>query len=132
MIRGILATLAGTLVAAVAQEYQRISTQWLKIQATIWYVKGVAQARQIAVRIVAVVAVLLLGTAGFIVFHVGLFLWLPVSLATKGLLLAALGLIYLLLAGLVIRHLLSEGSWLKNSGASDLVALATRREVDRK
>jgi len=132
MMRGILATLAGALVTAVLQEYRRVSLQWLKIQAAIWYVKGVAQTRQIAVRIVAVVAALLLGTAGFIVFHVGLFLWLPVSLATKGLLLAALGLIYLVVAGLVIRALLSEGSWLRGSGASDLIADATRREPGSK
>jgi apolipoprotein N-acyltransferase len=129
MMRGILATLAGALVTAVLQEYRRVSLQWLKIQAAIWYVKGVAQTRQIAVRIVAVVAALLLGTAGFIVFHVGLFLWLPVSLAVRGLLLAVLGLIYLLVAWLVMRRLLSEQSWLKNSGASDLIASATRREA---
>jgi apolipoprotein N-acyltransferase len=131
-MREFLATLAGALVTAVLQEYRRVSAQWLKIQAAIWYVKGVAQARRIAVRIVAVVAALLLGTAGFIILHVGLFLWLPVSLAVKGLLLAALGLIYLLAAGLVIRRLLSERSWLKNSGASDFIASATRRESGSK
>jgi hypothetical protein len=127
-VRQILAGLAGAIVTSLLQEYRRVSVQWLKIQAAIWYVKGVAQARRIAVRIVAVVAALLLAMVGFILFHVGLFLWLPVSLATKGLLLAALGLIYLVVAGLVIRALLSERSWLRNSGASDFIEGATRRE----
>jgi hypothetical protein len=127
-MRRILATLAGALVAAVIQQHRRLSIQWLKIQAAIWYVKGVAQARQIAVRIVSVVAGLLLALAGFIILHVGLFLWLPVSIGVKGLLLAALGLIYLLVAWLAIRHLLSERLWMNTSGASAFVAEATRRE----
>ncbi len=127
-MRRILAGLAGAIVAALLQEYRRVSVQWLKIQAAIWYVKGVAQARRIAVRVVSIGAALLLGTAGFILFHVGLFLWLPVSLAVKGVLLAALGLVYLVAAWLVIRALLSEGSWLRTSGANDLIAHATRRE----
>lgn len=131
-MRRVLAGLVGAIVAALLQEYRRVSVQWLKIQAAIWYVKGVAQARRIAVRVVAVVAALLLATAGFILFHVGLFLWLPVSLAVKGLLFAALGLIYLVVAWLVIRALLSEGSWLRGSGASDLIADATRREPGSK
>jgi hypothetical protein len=129
-VRQILAGLAGAVVTALLQEYRRVSVQWLKIQAAIWYVKGVAQARRIAVRIVAVVAALLLAMVGFVILHVGLFLWLPVSVATKGMLLAVLGLIYLIVAGLVIRALLSEESWLRNSGASDFIAGATRRERD--
>ena len=126
-MRRFLAGVVSALVAALLQEYRRVAVDWLKIRAAIWYVKGVAQARRIAVRIVSVIAALLLGTAGFIVFHVGVFLWLPVSLAVKGLLLAALGLIYVVVAWLVIRSLLSEGSWLKASGAHDLIAQATGR-----
>lgn len=129
-MRRIIAGLVGAIVTALLQEYRRVSVQWMKIQVAIWYVKGVAHARRIAVRVVAVVAALLLATAGFILFHVGLFLWLPVSLAAKGLVVAALGLIYLVVAWLVIRALLSEGSWLRGSGASDLIAHATRREPD--
>jgi hypothetical protein len=126
-MRRFLSGIVGALVAALLQEYRRVTIDWLKIRATIWYVKGVARARRIAVRVVAIVAALLLGTAGFIVFHVGLFLWLPVSLAVKGMLLAALGLIYLISAGLVIRSLLSQGTWLRESGAHDLIAQAMGR-----
>lgn len=130
-VRQILAGLAGAVVTSLLQEYRRVSVQWLKIQAAIWYVKGVAQARRIAVRIVAVVAALLLAMVGFVILHVGLFLWLPVSVATKGMLLAVLGLIYLVVAGLVIRALLSEESWLRSSGASGFIADARSRERDR-
>ncbi len=124
----VLGAVVGAIVAALIKQKRRAAIDWLKIRAAIWYLRGVAQARLIAVRIGLVIAGLLLATAGFIAFHVGIFLWLPVSLALKGLLLAALGLIYVVLGWLVVRHLLSERAWLRSSGAQGFVDQMTRRE----
>lgn len=114
-------TIAGQLLL----EGRRGALDWLSIRAVMLYVRGVGGARRMVVALVLAIAALLLASAGFILFHIGLFLWLPLSTAAKGLILAALGLAYLLIAALAIRKALSEKAWLRASGASDLIARVT-------
>jgi len=119
-------------VERLAGRQRRAAADWLRIRGAIWYVRGVGKARGAAVALAVAAGCLLLGAAGFLLLHVGLFLWLPVAPPVKGLILAGLGLAYLFVAMLVLRNSLSERTWLRASGADELIARVTRRgERDR-
>ena len=61
---------------------------------------------------------LLLCTVGVVMFHVGLMILLPWSLAAKAVTVAGLGLVYCLVACVLLRYACQESTWMRLSGAS--------------
>ena len=106
--------------------YRRLSVDLLKIRAATVYIRAVQTARRWWIGALQLAGVLLLLAAGFVMIHVGFFLWAPWAPATKGLILLALGLLYMGLALAVIFKLCSEKTWLEGSQANKLVESATR------
>lgn len=127
-----LRSLAEALALGVVNGCCRRSIDRLKIRAAVWYVKGVAGARVAFMSYVALLALLLLGAAGFILLHVGLFIVLPLSLRVKGLLFLALGAVYLLVPLLALRRLCSQKTWMDFTRADDLVARVTGTDAGTK
>ena len=124
-MNSMLKRLAGMLALGVAGAYWRGVGKLARIRAATLYVKGVQGARQLFIVGVSVGAVLLLGLAGFLFIHVGLFLWLPLGTAAKGLVLLALGLIYMGAAVLLGVRWCSEAFWMRVTQADRVVAEAT-------
>jgi len=73
----------------------------------------------------AAVLGVMLAVAGFLLIHVGLFLYLPWSVPTKALILVVLGLIYLVVPLIFILRICSRRTWLKLSRADELTASLT-------
>ena len=70
--------------------------------------------------------VILLLAIGFVMVHVGFFLWVPWCLTTKAIVLLLLGLVYIGVALVVIFNICSEKAWLEGSQANKLFKDATR------
>ena len=75
--------------------------------------------RRIVTTGVFTIASLLLLLSGFLLIHGALFILLPWSESTKGMILLALGLFYFLLPIGVLSRLLSKRRWLELFGADD-------------
>ncbi len=60
-------------------------------------------------------------TAGFVLFHAGLFMYLPWETADKAVLLMALSAVYFLLPLFLMGALHSRKNWLKMSGAKKML-----------
>lgn len=127
-MRRILKSLMLTFGVGLLNSYRRLSLDLLKLRAAAVYVRAVQTARRWWIGALLLAGVLLLLAAGFVMLHVGFFLWAPWSPATKGLVLLALGLAYMLLALAVIFKLCSEKAWLEGSQASKLIEAATRNQ----
>lgn len=97
-----------------------------KIKAVRQYVLGIQKARRAFITGLLAVLCLLLAMSGFLVLHVGLFLWLPWSTAARAAVLVGLGLVYVGLALGVILRICSERTWMRFSRADELVRKVTR------
>jgi len=116
-----------TFGVGLIKSYRRLSIDLLKIQAAMAYVKGVQTMRRWWIGALLLASVLLFLAAGFVIIHVGFFLWVPWAPATKGVILLCLGLIYMGLALAVIFKLCSEKAWMEGSQANKLIEQATRK-----
>lgn len=123
----ILKALMMTFGMGLLNSYRRLSIDLLKIQGAMAYVKGVQTVRRWWIGALLLASVLLLLAAGFVMIHVGFFLWVPWAPATKGLVLLGLGLIYMGLALAVLFKLCSEKAWMESSQANKLIEQATRK-----
>jgi len=85
----------------------------LEIEAAILYVGGVRKAREAFIALLLAVLFLLLMTTGFLLIHVGLFLWLPWSLPARALVLLVLGAAYFGSGLAVVITITSERAWMK-------------------
>ena len=121
LIKGFLAGLAIKLL----DNYRQLSLRLLKIEATKAYVHGVQMARLSALGLLVMGLLIGLICLGVLLFHVGLFLLLPWSLAAKAVLGMVLGLIYAGVGGGVLVAALDEKVWMKQSGAAAMLADAT-------
>ena len=81
--------------AGLINSYRRVSIDLLKIQAATAYVKGVQTVRRWWIGAIMMALLLLLLAAGFVMVHVGFFLWVPWMPATKAIVLLLLGLLYM-------------------------------------
>ena len=127
LINGFLASVAIKLL----DNYRQLSLRLLKIEATKSYVHGVRLARLSALGLLGMGLLIGLICLGVLLFHVGLFLLLPWSLAAKAVLGMVLGLTYAGIGGGALYAALDEKVWMKKSGAAGMLAEATgRSETD--
>jgi LytS/YehU family sensor histidine kinase len=119
-MRGIKHTITGLLMNLL-NWYFDATMQLLKIRAVTAYVKAVAAARLVFIGLIALKCLLLLMFAGFILAHIGLFLYLPCRMEHKALGLFILGLVYFLVPLVIILIMCSQKRWMKYSKASELV-----------
>jgi hypothetical protein len=110
-----------------ARNYHKNAMTLMKIQGTKYYVKGVGQARKVFLGYVLLSSLLFLLLSGFILMHVGLFLYLDWPVATRALLLLGLGAAYFVTALGVTLWLVSQKMWMKFTGAGDMVNQLTKK-----
>ena len=117
-ISGLLTSVA----LALLKSYRRVSLDLIRIEAALWYVRGVGVARQIFIGGLGVSVLVALAAVGFLLVHAGLFALLPAP--AGAIVLLALGAVYLLVAVLALRHVCSEKTWMKYSKAGQYVEIA--------
>lgn len=110
----------------VLAKYRRISLDLLKIEAAVWYVRGVGVARQIALGGLAVAALVALAVVGFLLLHFGMYALVPAPL--NAMILVGLGAFYLIAALLALRWAFAEKTWMKYSQANEMVARAVQKK----
>jgi len=116
------------MFVGLARSKQKDMAHLARIRAAMLYVKGVQTMRLTVVGCLGISLLCVLLCGGFILFHVGLFFYLPGSIAVKGLILAVLGAIYLLIAITVLASLSSERFWMRMSKADETVKRAVKNE----
>ena len=100
----------------------------LQIEATAVYVAGVKKARRAFIALLGLALSLLLALSGFVLIHVALFAWLPLSLPAKALILLVLGMVYLGGGVAVVLGLSSDRTWMRFTEVDRiLAALPPRR-----
>jgi len=115
------------LDALLLNRYRKLSVGLLKIQAAAYYVKGVIGARRLFVSAVSLSCLLLLLAVGFVLVHVGFFIWVPWSANTKALVVLALGVVYMAASSALILRRCSEKAWMKLSKADRIVGAVMKR-----
>lgn len=124
-MKKLLTGLLEALAVVVLRGYRRISLDLLKIQAAVWYVRGVQTARSAFLAVFMLALCIAVGVVGFVLFHVGLFLLIPWPWNAGALM--ALGSVYVITALFVVRWLCSEKTWMKFSNAGKYVESATKK-----
>lgn len=104
------------------KSYRRMALDRLRIEAAVWYVRGVRTARQLFIGGLALSFVVALAGAGFVLMHLGLYALLPAPANAISLL--ALGAFYLMVAILILRWACTEKTWMKYSKAAHYVERA--------
>ncbi len=115
------------------RRYKRISLGLLKIQAAMYYVKGIQAARSGAVCAVCAAGLIALMGAGFVLLPAGLAVLLyglSGSWVASCVVLLALGAVYLIVSLLALRRCLSERAWMRFFKVDELVAKVTERPED--
>jgi hypothetical protein len=123
LINGIVASIAIKLL----DNYRHLSVQLFKIEVAKSYLHGVRMARSSAIGLVGLGFVIGLVCVGVLLFHVGLFVLLPWTVEAKAALGMFLGVAYVILGGLVLRAAMDEGTWMKKSGAAEMLEAALGR-----
>ena len=125
-MKGWITTLLAHVAQWLARNYRKTSLEWVRIQAALCYIRGVAGARKAFLAAVLLAGCLILGGVGFVLLHVGLYALLPPP--ANAVTLLALGAAYLVAALLSLRWACSEKTWMKYSKAARFAALAARRD----
>lgn len=112
------------LLVRIARGKQRAMLHLTRIKFATCYVKSVRTVRMMFLAYLGVTLFCLLLGCGFILLHVGLFYHLTWSVPAKGLLLLALGGVYLLIAITALAFLTSERLWMRASRADKAVQRA--------
>lgn len=99
-------------------------TRPLRIKATLLYVRAVQVVRCSVMSVLGLCVVCLFLFTGLALFHLGLFLYLPGSLAEKGCIFMWLGGGYIVAMSLLCAFALSQKKWMKMTGADKAVLRA--------
>lgn len=118
-MKHLLAALLTRLLKGMLAPYVRLVLHLLRIEAAARMVRVVRMARLLFLGWLALCLLAVLVVAGLVLAHVGLYLLLPFP--ANAITLLALGVFYLLLAGLVLAWAMSERTWLRVSGAGKRV-----------
>ena len=124
MLQSFLAGVAFRL----ADLWSQRSFDVLRLRLARSYAKGVVGARRLFLLYLGVIGALLLGMTGFIGLHVGLFLVVPFSLETKGVILLFLSLLYLIVGYAIVRQAVVRTTWMRLSKADQWLRQATGEE----
>lgn len=114
------------LATSVLIGYRRLTVDLLRIEAAKCYLHGVRAARTSAVGLMALALVVALIGVGALLAHAALFVLLPWSVRTKAVIGLVLGLVYVIAGGVALRAAMNEQTWMKKSGATDMLDEATR------
>ena len=110
----------------LARSKQKDMAHLARIRAAIFYVKGVKAMRLTFLGYLGLSLLCLLLGSGFILLHIGLFFYLPWTIAAKGLLLLVLGALYLAIGAIALAVLSSEGLWMRLTQADRAVGRAVQ------
>lgn len=121
VIKGLLAGITIKLM----DNWRRLSLQLLKIEAAKLYLHGVRMARWSAISLLRIgLAIGLIGV-GALLFHAGLFILLPWTVASKAILGLLLGLAYVGIGYAVLHAAINEKTWLEKSHVAEMIKEAT-------
>lgn len=112
------------LIYRMLRREQRSLSRPLRIKMTMMYVKAVQAARSSVMALIGLCILSSFLFGGFLLFHLGLFLYLPWDTAEKGELFMWLGGGYFLLSLLFCAGVLSQRRWMRMTGADDAVRKA--------
>ncbi|MCE9614455.1 MAG: hypothetical protein K8T26_09275 [Lentisphaerae bacterium] len=127
MLKFLIRGLQAGLVVKLLADYRRATTDLLRIEATACYVRGVQLARLSALGLLQIVLMVGLLGLGVLMFHIGLFILLPWSMAAKALLGMILGGGYIAAGWVALRAAFQEQAWMDKSGVTELLRKASRR-----
>ncbi|OGV74329.1 MAG: hypothetical protein A3K19_02725 [Lentisphaerae bacterium RIFOXYB12_FULL_65_16] len=109
------------MVIRLLDNYRRLSTQLVKIEATKCYLRGVQMVRLSVVGLMLMGLVIGLICVGVLLFHAGLFILLPWSTETKAVLGILLGVGYVAFGCVALHAAIDEKMWMEKSGAADML-----------
>jgi hypothetical protein len=121
LIKGVLAGITIKLL----NNFRRLSTKVLKIEATRFYLYGVQMARLFAIGLMRMGFSIALTGFGVLLFHAGLFILLPWSEESKAVLALFLGLAYTAIGYGALRAAMDEKTWMEKSGVVEMLEDAT-------
>ena len=121
LLKGLLAGIAIKLLG----DYGHLSAQLLKIEAAKHYLCGVQMVRMSAIGLIRVALLIVLIGLGLLLLHVGLFILLPWSMATKAVFGLCLGLTYVVIGCVALRDVMAEKRWMMKSGATAMLEKVT-------
>ena len=114
------------LIHKIFSWYSQAAIDLVKIRAVEAYVKFIQEAREAFIAFLLIKFMIFLTFAGFILAHVALLVFLPISNTAKGITLLIMSFVYLLIGSIVIYLLTSQRNWMKFSRASNLVNKVVR------
>jgi ABC-type proline/glycine betaine transport system permease subunit len=104
-----------------------LSVQLLKIEAAKFCLHGLRIARSSALGLMRLGLLIGLIGLGMVLFHAGLFILLPWTLAVRAALAMLLGLVYVAIGSIMLHLAMAEKTWMDNSGVTELLEKATGR-----
>lgn len=117
LFKGILSSIAVRLLT----DYRHLSIRLLKIESAKAYLNGVRLARLSAIGLIRAGLMIGLILLGALLFHVGLFVLLPLTVKAKALFGVCLGLVYIICGGVMLRVATDEKMWMNKSGAIQML-----------
>ncbi len=121
-MKHLVMALLSHLLKGMLAPYVRLVLKLLQIEAAARLVRVVQMVRMLFLGWLALCLMVVLAMAGLVLAHVGLYLLLPFP--ANAITLLALGVFYLLLAGLVLAWACSGRTWMKYSKAGSMVESA--------
>ena len=119
----LLSSLLKRVSQGVLAPYGRVLLDLLQIEAAANMVSSVRTARQLFLGGLVMVILAMLAITGLVLAHFALYTLLPTP--TNAIVLLALGILYLLVAALVLLWVSREKTWMELSGAAHKVDQAT-------
>lgn len=114
---GVLATFFVKLL----NNYRTLSLQLLKIEAVKCYLQGVRMTRLAVLSLMRMLGLIVLIGVGMLLIHACAFILLPWSEEGKAVMGLCLGVAYVVIGVLALRGEMSEKTWMKTSGAAQLL-----------
>lgn len=121
LIKGVLAGITIKLL----DNFRRLSTKVLRIEATKFYLYGVQMARLSAIGLMRMGLLIALIGIGALLFHGGLLILLPWSVESKAVFALFLGLTYAAIGYFSLHAVMNEKTWMKESGVTAMLKEAT-------
>ena len=128
LFKGTMASIA----VKVLTNYRNLSIGLLQIEAAKSYLQGVRIARLMAISRRQVALMIGLVLLGALLFHVGLFVLLPLTVKVKALIGMCLGLGYVICGGFMLRATMDEKLWMEKSGAAQMLDEVTGTNNQKK
>lgn len=113
------------MLSCLLEQKSRAALRLSEIKAASLYVRLVKYLRFGMLGVLALLLCLVLVLSGFVILHLALALYLPWPLHDRGILLVALGLLYIVIAAVWLLVASSQRTWMRCTGAGRLVRNVT-------